>query len=112
MTWKRIATAAVLIPVVVAVVWWGPTGLVAVLAALVAGLALVEFFALAERVGLHAYRLWTLVCFRNHLLRAMGRRAGPLLDAHAATCDWFGSPLPWPRRWKLVLAAFSSSVWP
>jgi len=62
MTWTRIATAAVLIPAVVAVVWWGPTGLVAALAALITGLALLEFFALAERAGLRAYRLWTLVC--------------------------------------------------
>jgi len=62
MTWKRIATAAVLIPVVVAVVWWAPAGLVAAVAAAVAGLALLEFFALAERVGLRAYRLWTLAC--------------------------------------------------
>src|SRR3990172_7515011 len=62
MTWTRIATAAVLIPAVVAVVWWGPTGLVAALAALITGLALLEFFALAERAGPRAYRLWTLVC--------------------------------------------------
>jgi len=55
------ATAAVLIPVVVAMVWWGPPGLVAVVAAAVSSLALLEFFALAERAGLRAYRLWTLV---------------------------------------------------
>lgn len=61
MTWTRMATAAVLIPAVVAVVWWGPTGLVTALAAGVSGLALLEFFALAERAGLRAYRLWTLV---------------------------------------------------
>ena len=62
MNWTRIATAAVLIPAVMAAVWWGPTNLVAVLAALVAGLALVEYFALAQRAGLQAYRLWTLAC--------------------------------------------------
>lgn len=62
MIWTRIATAAVLIPAVVAIVWWGPTGLVAALAALVTGLALFEFFALAERAGLRAYRLWVLAC--------------------------------------------------
>ena len=61
MTWKRIATAAVLIPAVVAMAWWGPPGLVAFAGAAVASLALLEFFALAERAGLRAYRLWTLV---------------------------------------------------
>ncbi len=62
MTWKRIATAAVLIPVVVAVVWLGPLGLVALLSAAVACLALIEFFALAERAGMQAFRPWTLAC--------------------------------------------------
>jgi len=62
MTWKRIVTAAVLIPVVVAIVWYGPTGLLAVAAAVVAGAALLEYFALAESAGMHAYRLWTLAC--------------------------------------------------
>jgi phosphatidate cytidylyltransferase len=62
MTWQRLLTGAVLIPVVVAIVWWGPAGLIALLAMAVAGLALFEFFALTERAGLHAYRLWTLAC--------------------------------------------------
>lgn len=61
MTSKRLLTGAVLIPIVVAIVWWGPMELVAILAMAVTGVALFEFFALAERVGLHAYRLWTLV---------------------------------------------------
>ena len=58
----RIATAAVMIPAVVAVVWWGSTGLVTALAGLVTLLALLEFFALGERIGLHGYRIWTSVC--------------------------------------------------
>jgi phosphatidate cytidylyltransferase len=62
MNWKRLLTGAVLIPIVVAIVWWAPTELVALLAMVVAGLALFEFFALAERARLHAYRLWTLAC--------------------------------------------------
>jgi phosphatidate cytidylyltransferase len=62
MTWIRIATAAVMIPAVVAVVWWGSTGLVTALAGLVTLLALLEFFALGERIGLHGYRIWTSVC--------------------------------------------------
>jgi phosphatidate cytidylyltransferase len=62
MTWMRIATAAVLIPVVVLAVLWGSTGLVTALAGLVTLLALHEFFALGEHIGLHGYRLWTSVC--------------------------------------------------
>ena len=58
----RVATAVILIPVVVAAVWWGSTGLVAGFAGLVTLLALLEFFALGEHVGLHGYRIWTCVC--------------------------------------------------
>ncbi|HEV2298714.1 MAG TPA: phosphatidate cytidylyltransferase [Candidatus Acidoferrales bacterium] len=58
----RIATAAILIPLVVVVVYWGPSWLVAVLAALVALLALFEFFKLSAQMGLRAFRLWTMIC--------------------------------------------------
>ncbi|MGA8409736.1 MAG: phosphatidate cytidylyltransferase [Candidatus Acidiferrales bacterium] len=58
----RIATAAVLIPIVVALVWWSPPAVVAVLAALVAILALFEFFELGGRVGLRAFKKWTYFC--------------------------------------------------
>jgi phosphatidate cytidylyltransferase len=60
MNWKRIGTAVLLMPPVVAIVWWGALGLVTVTAAIVAGLALLEFFALAEHAEFQAYRLWTL----------------------------------------------------
>ncbi|HEV2342379.1 MAG TPA: phosphatidate cytidylyltransferase [Candidatus Acidoferrales bacterium] len=58
---KRILTAAVLIPVVVIVVYWGPSWLVAVLAAFVALLALREFFKLSAQMGLRAFQIWTLI---------------------------------------------------
>jgi phosphatidate cytidylyltransferase len=58
----RILTGIVLIPVVVVVVWWAPVWLVTILAAAVALLALVEFFSLGERVGLRAFREWTILC--------------------------------------------------
>jgi phosphatidate cytidylyltransferase len=58
----RILTAAVLIPVVVAVVWWGPPLLLAAVAAGVALIALHEFFTLGERMGMHAFRNWTMLC--------------------------------------------------
>lgn len=59
MTFVRILTAAVLIPAVVGVIWWGSPALVTAVAALVVLLALIEFFALGERVGLRGYRFWT-----------------------------------------------------
>jgi phosphatidate cytidylyltransferase len=59
---RRILTAIVLIPIVVAFVWWGPAWLLAAIAALISILALVEFFDLGERVGMRAFRKWTFVC--------------------------------------------------
>jgi phosphatidate cytidylyltransferase len=58
----RIVTGAVLIAVVVTLVWWGPAWLLAIVAAIVAILALLEFFSLGERVGLRAFAKWTIVC--------------------------------------------------
>jgi phosphatidate cytidylyltransferase len=58
----RILTAVVLIPTVVALVWWGPAPLLAAVAAIVALLALHEFFTLGERVGMRAFRNWTMLC--------------------------------------------------
>ena len=58
----RILTATVLIPLVLALVWWGPPALLAAIAAGVAILALVEFFNLTGRMGLRAFRDWTLAC--------------------------------------------------
>ena len=62
MTWKRIATAAVLIPCVVGLVLWGSTAFVAIGTALVVLIALFEFFALGDAIGHRAYRFWTATC--------------------------------------------------
>jgi phosphatidate cytidylyltransferase len=58
----RILTAVVLIPAVVALVWWGPPVLLAGVAAIVVLAALHEFFTLGERVGMRAFRNWTMLC--------------------------------------------------
>lgn len=58
-TKKRVLTGLVLIPAIVAAIWWGPQWLVALATAVVSVLALWEFFALADRLGFHAYRFWT-----------------------------------------------------
>jgi phosphatidate cytidylyltransferase len=62
MTWKRVATAVVLIPFVVGLVLFGSTTWVAVALALIIVVALHEFFALGEAIGHRAYRLWTSLC--------------------------------------------------
>ena len=62
MTFKRILTAAVLIPAVVATVWWARPAVVTVAATAVALLALLEFFALGDHAGLRGYRIWTGFC--------------------------------------------------
>jgi phosphatidate cytidylyltransferase len=59
MTWKRVATAAVLIPFAVGIVLWGSTAVLALAVALVMLLALFEYFALGEAIGHRAYRFWT-----------------------------------------------------
>ena len=61
-TMARILTAAILIPAVVGVVWWGPPWLVAAAGGAVAVLALLEFFSLGARLNLQAYRTWTAIC--------------------------------------------------
>lgn len=58
----RIITGVVLIAAVVALVLWAPAWAVAIGAAAVALLAMAEFFAIGERVGLRAFRVWTLIC--------------------------------------------------
>ena len=67
----RILTAIVLIPVVVALVWWGPPRCCGGGRGVVAIVALVEFFDLAERMGLRAFRKWTMVCTAGAFLRAV-----------------------------------------
>lgn len=58
----RLLTAAVLIPVVVALVWWAPAIILAGIAAVVTILALVEFLNLGDRIGLRGFKLWTYFC--------------------------------------------------
>src|SRR5882757_1203135 len=62
MTWKRVATALVLIPVVVGIVLFTPTAVVAVATAVITVLALWEYFALGDAIGHRAYRVWTIFC--------------------------------------------------
>src|ERR1017187_4038227 len=76
----RILTAAVLIPVVVALVWWGPPALLAAIATVVAVVALGEFFDMGERVGLRAFRKWTMACAAGIFY---AQYAAGLIETHA-----------------------------
>jgi len=62
MTWKRVATALVLIPIVVAIVLFTNSAVVATVTSIITVLALREYFALGDAIGHRAYRLWTIFC--------------------------------------------------
>lgn len=62
MTWKRVATAVVLIPVVVGLVLFASTAWVSLVLALIILLALFEYFSLGDAIGHRAYRFWTATC--------------------------------------------------
>jgi phosphatidate cytidylyltransferase len=74
MTWKRVATALVLIPVVVGLVLFTPTWVVAIATAAITVLALWEYFALGEAIGHRAYRLWTVFCALLFIVVAISSR--------------------------------------
>jgi phosphatidate cytidylyltransferase len=82
----RVWTAVVLIPAVSVLVWLGPTWLVAAIAAIVAAFALLEFFAMGERIGFRAYRFWTC-------LAAIGIFAQQWYAAQAASIAKLGDLL-------------------
>src|SRR3989449_8855123 len=88
MTWKRVATAAVLIPVALFFVL-GPTALLALALAVVTLLALFEYFALGEAIGHRAYRFWTGTCA---LLLVFAQWNAPTQGPRAMgrVVDWVG----------------------
>jgi phosphatidate cytidylyltransferase len=102
MTWTRIATAAILIPIVVALVLLTPTSVVAIATAIITILALREYFALGDAIGHRAYRLWTIFCSLAVLFSQW-------IAVHFETLFFlYGArPLPWNR---VVRAAVESPV--
>src|SRR5229473_1306838 len=96
MTWKRVATAVVLIPFVVGIVLWGSTAIVALAVGLVTLLALFEYFTLGDAIGHRAYRFWTATCallliFVQWLMADEGayRLSGDLIAYHRVW--WFAN---------------------
>jgi phosphatidate cytidylyltransferase len=82
MTWKRVATALVLIPVVVGLVLFTPTWVVAIATAVITVLALWEYFALGEAIGHRAYRVWTILCSFLFVFVATTSRPSMQIDFH------------------------------
>ncbi|MBZ5662081.1 MAG: phosphatidate cytidylyltransferase [Acidobacteriia bacterium] len=95
-TTLRVLTASILIPLVVAAVWWAPTWLVAAIAALVAVAALTEFFDMGARLGFQAYRIWTC-------LAALGILAEQWVASQAASISNLGDLLYQARSPRLTL---------
>lgn len=100
----RAATAAVLIPLVVAVVWRGPLWLLDTLVAVVATLALTEFFHLARTAGLEGWPVWAALC-SVWLVAARGYEAAHMPEALRA--GWTLQPVSplWAEQ-DLVLLCF------
>jgi len=91
MTFTRVLTALVLIPVAVGIVLFTPTWAVAIAVAGLTILALWEYFALGDAIGHRAYRFWTVFCtllliyvqwFSSHVLKVV-TIAKPEIDAAA-----------------------------
>src|SRR5213594_3847901 len=97
MTWKRVATAVVLIPFVVGIVLWGSTAILALAVGLVTLLALFEYFTLGDAIGHRAYRFWTASCallliYVHWLFFADDMERGSCVSASGrcrfSICDW------------------------
>jgi phosphatidate cytidylyltransferase len=98
-TGLRVLTAAILIPVVVAAICWGPTWLIAVLAAAIVIITLLEFFSMAAHLGLQAYRMWT--CFA-----AAGIMAQQFYASRLASVNRLGELLDRSAKLNLEMVLF------
>ncbi len=100
----RVATAAVLIPLIVAVVWRGAPWLLAVVVAAVASLSLAEFFQLNRAAGPGGRSLWCILC-TLWLIVARGFQAAHVPDSLRG--GWTLQPVspPWADQ-DFVLLCF------
>ena len=98
-TGLRVLTAAILIPVVVAAIWWGPNWLIAILAGAVAIVAQREFFWMAAQKGIPSYGLWSC-------LAAAGIMAQQWYAARQASVATLGQLLDRSPRINLEFVLF------
>jgi|SRR5579883_422772 phosphatidate cytidylyltransferase len=94
MTWKRVATALVLIPVVVGMVLYTPTWAVAIATAAITVLALWEYFALGEAIGHRAYRVWTVACALLFIADHLHTAGGAINLSDSASIGTTPGPIP------------------
>ena len=118
MTWKRVATALVLIPVVVGLVLFTPTWAVAAATAVITVLALWEYFALGEAIGHRAYRVWTLLCAVYVIFCSWTEGRSPSEFRHGvSTVSGFLRHIPAITRWPIgyffvfVLGLAALTLW-
>jgi phosphatidate cytidylyltransferase len=90
-TVARVLTAVVLIPIVVSLVLWGPTWLVAVVVAGIILLALHEFFAIGAKMNMPGYPRFTMLC-----------ALGLLVNAEVMSGMWNWATAHNPILWELV----------
>jgi phosphatidate cytidylyltransferase len=102
---KRVATGAILIPIVVALVWFATSALLAVLLGGVVLLTMIEFFRLCDSLGLRGYRPWTMFCAAGviYVQWAAGRAE---MHSLGAGYTLLRSAAPWAASLDVVLLAF------
>jgi phosphatidate cytidylyltransferase len=99
MTWKRVLTALVLIPVVVFLVLFTSTTIVAIATFVITVLALWEYFALGDAIGHRAYRFWTTLCALLLLLsQLLAGKTQEMFDPHGYR--WAGLSSYFPLLWQ------------
>jgi len=101
MTWKRVLTALVLIPVVVGLVLFTPTWAVALATAVITVLALWEYFALGDAIGHRAYRVWTVFCSLLFVFVATASRP-PVHIFFRSPGDPIGEPVLHPEMFRAL----------
>ncbi len=112
MTWKRVATAAVLMPVVIALVVWGSTAVVAVAVAVLTAVALWEYFGLGEAIGHRGYRVWTLICAVLLIYAQWQYDLFASERVHALFGPYFGEhPTPFEVFFLFVLGMMVLTLW-
>jgi phosphatidate cytidylyltransferase len=86
----RVLTAIVLIPIVVGLVLWGPTWLVAGIVAVIILIALHEFFSIGAKFNMPGYPRFTMLC-------ALGIVWAMAFQARRGIADAGGFPKPFER---------------
>jgi phosphatidate cytidylyltransferase len=108
-TGARVLTAVVLIPLVVWLVLWGPTWLVAIVVAGIILLALNEFLTLGAKMNMPGYPKFTMVCALG-IASAMTLRAVPWLEEAGPILGLFISLLPSPEFYLAVFLIGAASL--